>query len=56
MGLLAAGLAFAAQNLVLSIAGYFVIVFGKVFDLGHRVELGGVRGDVLDIGSPRSSV
>jgi small-conductance mechanosensitive channel len=56
MGLLAAGLAFAAQNLVLSIAGYFVIVFGKVFDLGHRIQLGGVRGDVLDIGLVKTTI
>jgi small-conductance mechanosensitive channel len=56
MGLLAAGLAFAAQNLVLSIAGYFVIVFGRVFDLGHRIELGGVRGDVLDIGLVKTTI
>lgn len=56
MGLLAAGLAFASQNLVLSIAGYFVIVFGRVFDLGHRIELGGVRGDVLDIGLVKTTI
>lgn len=56
VGLLAAGLAFAAQNLVLSIAGYFVIVFGRVFDLGHRIELGGVRGDVLDIGLVKTTI
>lgn len=56
MGLLAAGLAFAAQNLVLSIAGYVVIVFGKLFDLGHRIELGGVRGDVLDIGLVKTTI
>jgi small-conductance mechanosensitive channel len=56
MGLFAAGLAFAAQNLVLSIAGYFVIVFGKSFDLGHRIELGGVRGDVLDIGLVKTTI
>ena len=56
MGLLAAGLAFAAQNLVLSIAGYFVIVFGKVFDFGHRIQLGGVRGDVLDIGLVKTTI
>jgi small-conductance mechanosensitive channel len=56
MGLMAAGLAFAAQNLVLSIAGYFVIVFGKLFDLGHRIELGGVRGDVLDIGLVKTTI
>lgn len=56
MGLIAAGLAFAAQNLVLSAAGYFVIVFGRVFDLGHRIELGGVRGDVLDIGLVKTTI
>lgn len=56
MGLVVAGLAFAAQNLVLSAAGYFVIVFGRVFDLGHRVELGGVRGDVLDIGFVKTTI
>ena len=56
MGLVAAGLAFAAQNLVLSVAGYFVIVFGRVFDLGHRIELGGVRGDVLDIGLVKTTI
>ncbi len=55
-GLVAAGLAFASQNLVLSIAAYFVIVFGKVFDLGHRIELGGVRGDVLDIGLVKTTI
>jgi small-conductance mechanosensitive channel len=56
MGLFAAGLAFAAQNLVLSVAGYFVIVFGRIFDLGHRIELGGVRGDVLDIGLVKTTI
>jgi small-conductance mechanosensitive channel len=55
-GLLAGGVAFASQNAILSIAGYFVIVFGKVFDLGDRIEIGGVRGDVLDIGLFKTTI
>lgn len=56
MGLVGAGLAFAMQQAVLSMAGFFVIVFGKIFDLGHRIEMGGVRGDVLDIGLFKTTV
>jgi small-conductance mechanosensitive channel len=56
LGLLAGGLAFASQNAVLSIAGYFVIVFGKTFDLGDRIQIGDVRGDVLDIGLLKTTV
>jgi small-conductance mechanosensitive channel len=56
LGLLAGGLAFASQNAVLSVAGYFVIVFGKAFDLGDRIQLGDVRGDVLDIGLLKTTV
>lgn len=55
-GLIAGGLAFASQNAVLSAAGYFVIVFGKVFDIGDRIQLGEVRGDVLDIGLFKTTV
>lgn len=55
-GLLAAGAAFASQNAILSIAGYFVIVFGKVFNIGDRIEVGEVRGDVLDIGLFKTTV
>lgn len=56
LGLLAGGLAFASQNAVLSVAGYFVIVFGKTFDLGDRIQIGDVRGDVLDIGLLKTTV
>ncbi len=55
-GLVLAGLAFASQSAVLSAAGYFVIVLGRTFDLGDRVQLGDVRGDVLDIGLFKTTV
>lgn len=55
-GLILAGAAFASQNAVLSIAGYFVIVFGKTFDLGDRIQIGEVRGDVLDVGLFKTTI
>src|SRR5689334_12743600 len=42
-GLIAAGAAIASQNAILSVAGYFMIVFGKAFDLGDRIQIGEVR-------------
>jgi small-conductance mechanosensitive channel len=45
--LVAAGLAFAMQKVVTSFAGYFVILRGKTFNVGDRITMGGVRGDVI---------
>ncbi len=63
-GLVAAGLSFALQKVITSLAGYFVILRGKTFTVGDRIAMGGVRGDVialdfikttiLEIGQPPS--
>ena len=42
-----AGLAFALQKVVTSFAGYFVILRGKTFNVGDRIKMGSVRGDVI---------
>ena len=47
LGLVGAGLAFALQKVVTSLAGYFVILRGKTFNVGDRITMGGVRGDVI---------
>ncbi len=47
LGLITAGLAFALQRVVLAIAGYFVILRGRTFNVGDRIVMGGVRGDVI---------
>jgi small-conductance mechanosensitive channel len=47
LGLITAGLAFALQRVITAIAGYFVILRGKTFDVGDRIVMGGVRGDVI---------
>lgn len=56
MGLFAAGLAFALQEVIGSIAGWTTIITGKPFTIGDRVETGGIRGDVVDIGILRTTV
>jgi small-conductance mechanosensitive channel len=48
-GLVSAGLAFALQKVVTSFAGYFVILRGQTFNVGDRIRMGGVRGDVIDL-------
>jgi small-conductance mechanosensitive channel len=49
LGLFTAGLAFALQQVVLALAGYFVILRGKTFNVGDRITMGGVRGDVMSL-------
>ena len=44
-----AGLALALQEVLLSIAGWFLILIRKPFVVGDRIELGGIKGDVIDI-------
>jgi small-conductance mechanosensitive channel len=46
-GLIGAGVAFALQNFIIAIAGYFVILRGKSFSIGDRIIIGCVRGEVI---------
>lgn len=46
-GLVGAGVAFASQQFIIAIAGYFVILRGKSFSIGDRIIIGGVRGEVI---------
>lgn len=47
IGLVTAGLAFALQRVITAIAGYLVILRGRTFNVGDRIVMGGVRGDVI---------
>jgi small-conductance mechanosensitive channel len=49
LSVLGAGLVVALQELILCIAGWFIIIFRKPFDTGDRIEINGVKGDVIDI-------
>jgi small-conductance mechanosensitive channel len=50
LGIITVAVGFALQRVILAIAGYFVILQGKTFRIGERVEIGDVRGDVIAIG------
>lgn len=56
VGLVTAGLAFALQKVVTSIAGYFVILRGRNFTIGDRISMGGVRGDVIGLGFIQTTI
>ncbi len=49
IGLVGAGIAFALQRVITAVAGYFVILRGKTFNVGDRIVMGGVRGDVVNL-------
>jgi len=51
IGLLTAGITITLQELILSIAGSFYIFFVKVYKPGDRVEINGIKGDIIDIDS-----
>lgn len=55
-GLVTAGLALALQKVVTALAGYFVILRGKIFRVGDRISLGGVRGDVIELGFIQTTI
>ena len=56
MGILGAGIAFASQETIGSLAGYINIVTGNLYRIGDRVRIGNVTGDVLDISMLRTTV
>ena len=56
LGVAGAGIAFALQEVIISIAGWIALSFGQFYTIGDRVQLGGIKGDVIDIGVLRTTV
>ena len=56
LGVAGAGIAFALQEVIASFAGWFAISFAKFYKPGDRVQLGGIKGDVIDIGILRTTL
>ena len=55
-GLVTAGVAFALQKVITSLAGYFVILRGNTFSVGDRIVMGDVRGDVVALGFMQTTI
>jgi len=49
LGLLSAGLAIALKDPVTDFAGWIFILWRKPFDVGDRIQVGEVKGDVIDV-------
>ena len=56
MGIAGAGIAFALQEVIVSFAGWLAIMFGGFYKPGDRIQLGGIKGDVMDIGVLRTTI
>jgi len=56
IGLAGAGIAFALQEVIVSIAGFLAILSGSFYKVGDRIQLGGTKGDVVDIGVLRTTL
>ena len=55
-GLMSAGFAFALQQVITAMAGYLVILRGSTFRVGDRISMGGVRGDVVQLGFIQTTI
>ncbi|HJQ20616.1 MAG TPA: mechanosensitive ion channel domain-containing protein [Gemmatimonadaceae bacterium] len=56
IGLLTAGVAIALQKVITSFAGYVIILRGKQFEIGDRITIGRVRGDVVALDFMQTTV
>lgn len=56
LGVAGAGIAFALQEVIASFAGWLAIIFGRFYKTSDRVQLGGIKGDVMDIGVLRTTI
>ncbi len=56
LGLIGAGIAFSLQEVIASIAGWVMITWKRTYRVGDRVEIGGIQGDVIDLGLIRTTL
>ena len=56
IGLLGVGIGFALREMIQSLFGSLVVTFGNLYKPGDRIRLGGVMGDVMDIGPLTTTV
>jgi small-conductance mechanosensitive channel len=55
-GVAGAGITFALQEVIISLAGWFAISFVGFYKNGDRVQIGDIRGDVIDISLLRTTL
>ncbi len=56
IGAATAGIALALKELIVSMAGWIAITFGDTYRVGDRVQIAGIKGDVIDVGLVRTTL
>lgn len=56
LGVVGAAVTFALQEVIASMAGWLSTSLGGHYRVGDRVKVGGVRGDVIDVGVLRTTL
>ncbi|CAN5378973.1 mechanosensitive ion channel [soil metagenome] len=56
LGVAGAGVAFALKEVIASFAGWFAVTFAGFYSPGDRIQLGGIKGDVIDISFLRTTL
>ena len=49
MGFISAGIAIALREIFTNIAAWFIIIFQKPFEVGDRIHVNSITGDIIDI-------
>jgi small-conductance mechanosensitive channel len=55
-GIVSAGVAIALQRVITAFAAYIIILRGRVFNIGDRITIGSVRGDVVGLDFMQTTV
>lgn len=55
-GVIGAGIALALQEVIISFAGWLAISVSNFYEVGDRVLVGGIKGDVIDISFLRTTL
>lgn len=56
LGVAGAGVVVALQDVIASFAGWFAIGLSNLYAVGHRIQVGETKGDVIDISIMRTTV
>lgn len=56
VGAATAGVAIALKDVITSLAGWVAVTFGDYYKVGDRIQVGGIKGDVVDVGFARTTL
>ena len=55
-GIIGAGVAVALKDYLASVGGWIYLVMNRLYDVGDRIQIGDVKGDVVDMAAMRTTL